>query len=279
MTFDEKAVTFECGGDTLVGVLAVPKAPAPRGVLFVVGGPQYRTGSHRQLLLLARELAADGVPVLRFDNRGMGDSEGAVRTFEEIDDDLSVAIDVMFEHVPALRDVVVWGLCGAASAALLYAHGDSRVSGLFLANPWVRTSDGMARTMVKRYYLPRLLDRSVWRRLVRGDLKLRRSLAELGSNVVRALHRRDAADLLEAFPDRMADGLARFDGKAMIYLSGNDFTAREFEEMCSTSPAWKRALARSEIEWRRLPDANHTFSTRDWRDQVTRWTREWMSSW
>ncbi|KAB8057318.1 hydrolase 1, exosortase A system-associated, partial [Janthinobacterium violaceinigrum] len=58
----------------LVGILSLPAAPGPRGVLIVTGGPQYRVGSHRQFVLLARALAAQGVPVLRFDLRGMGDS-------------------------------------------------------------------------------------------------------------------------------------------------------------------------------------------------------------
>ena len=45
---------------------------ASRGMLIVVGGPQYRAGSHRQFTLLARDVAATGVPTMRFDYRGMG---------------------------------------------------------------------------------------------------------------------------------------------------------------------------------------------------------------
>jgi alpha/beta superfamily hydrolase len=48
-------------------------------VLVIVGGPQYRAGSHRQFTLLARSLAEQGFAVLRFDYRGMGDSTGAMR--------------------------------------------------------------------------------------------------------------------------------------------------------------------------------------------------------
>src|SRR5690349_24048098 len=55
-----------------------------RGVLLVVGGPQYRVGSHRQFALLCRRLAGRGVPALRFDYRGMGDADGAARTFESV---------------------------------------------------------------------------------------------------------------------------------------------------------------------------------------------------
>jgi len=73
----------------LLFVLAAPFAQASDddrraacGVLIVVGGPQYRVGSHRQFLLLSRRLAAEGHPVMRFDYRGMGDASGAMRGFE-----------------------------------------------------------------------------------------------------------------------------------------------------------------------------------------------------
>ena len=73
----EFPVVFSCGGDQLVGM--VHPAAARLGVVIVVGGPQYRVGSHRQFVLMARDLAREGYPVLRFDYRGMGDSDGAVR--------------------------------------------------------------------------------------------------------------------------------------------------------------------------------------------------------
>jgi exosortase A-associated hydrolase 1 len=278
VNFEERAVTFDCGAEALVGIVTVPASSTERGVLIVVGGPQYRVGSHRQLLLLSRDLAASGIPVMRFDNRGMGDSEGDMRRFDAIEVDLQVAIDAFLANVPRLREVVVWGLCGAASAALLYAYRDPRVSGLFLANPWVRTEDGLARTMIKRHYGPRLLDRTLWMKVLRGELNVVRALVDLARNVTRAVGaQRPAQD--ESFPERMAEGLTRFKGKVLVYLSGNDFTAREFEEICATSSRWKRALARADLEWRRLPQANHTFSTRAWRDDVNRWTREWVKSW
>ena len=278
MKFAERAATFGCDGADLVGVLALPESPGKRGVLIIVGGPQYRAGSPRQLVLLSRDLAAAGIPVFRFDNRGMGDSDGDVRIFDQIEDDLRAAIDKFFAEAPTLRDVVLWGLCGAASSALLYAQRDHRVSGLFLANPWVRTTDGLARTMVRQYYLPRLLDRHLWRRLVSGRLNLGRSVHDLALSLWKAW-RGARAPMQETFPLRMAQGLVRFRGKVLIYLSGNDFTAREFEEMCRTSPQWKRALLRPDLEWRRLPEANHTFSSHRWREQVSGWTCEWVTSW
>ena len=95
--FEERFVAFDCDGDACIGVLAVPKLPIATddvGVLVIVGGPQTRVGSHRQFVLLARALAAAGIPAFRFDYRGMGDSAGDTRTFEHIRTDLFAALDV-----------------------------------------------------------------------------------------------------------------------------------------------------------------------------------------
>ena len=83
-TVRQLALRFRCADDArgAPGRHTDPAACAgPRGVLIVTGGPQYRAGSHRQFVLLARFLAARGMAVLRFDYRGMGDSEGAPRDY------------------------------------------------------------------------------------------------------------------------------------------------------------------------------------------------------
>src|ERR1041385_7937579 len=84
MSHVERAVTFDCASERLVGVVAEPDNASEVGVVVVVGGPQYRVGSHRQFLLLSRRLVDAGIAVLRFDYRGMGDSTGATCSFDDI---------------------------------------------------------------------------------------------------------------------------------------------------------------------------------------------------
>mgnify|MGYP000113667174 FL=1 len=100
MTYREQAVSFPVAGDLALGIAALPELtaelteqPGDCGVLIAVGGPQYRVGSHRQFLLLSRRLAAEGFPVFRFDYRGMGDSDGAMRSFENVSEDIAAAVD------------------------------------------------------------------------------------------------------------------------------------------------------------------------------------------
>lgn len=290
MSFEERALSFSCQGENLYGILSLPEQSATRGVLLVVGGPQYRVGSHRQFTLLARQLAAQGIPVMRFDYRGMGDSQGDPRNFEDINDDIRAAIDHFFENMPGLQEVVIWGLCDAASAALFYAHSDARVRGLVLLNPWVRTEQGLAKAYLKRYYLKRALDAGLWRKIMRGDFDFQaagRSLMELLRKARLASGHRSTDTGSEvpaqafdmSLPEKMYQGLHRFNGQIMLVLSGDDMTAQEFSELISTSQKWRQLLMKRKIIRRNLAAANHTFSRQAWRDQVANWTTEWIRSW
>jgi exosortase A-associated hydrolase 1 len=283
MTCSEQALVFDCKGDSLIGVLSEAALPAGRGVLIVVGGPQYRVGSHRQFTLLARHLAKSGVPTLRFDYRGMGDSEGEVRTFERVGADIRCAIDRFFASVPGLQDVVIWGLCDAASAALFYAYQDARVSGLVLLNPWVRTGMGIARAHLQHYYIRRLFQASLWQKAARGEFNVRDAAAALGKFVLAALGRSAPSDNAKEpsvrevpLPDRMEEGLRRFRGRVLLILSGDDLTAQEFKDLAKRSHGWRRLLGDRRVTRHDLPEANHTFARHDWRSQVERWTEAWV---
>lgn len=281
----ERPLVFQCGGRRLLGVLHEPGQPARRGLVIVVGGPQTRVGSHRQFLLLARWLAARGVPVLRFDYRGMGDSEGELLGFEHVSEDIEVAIDAFCSEIPGLQEVVLWGLCDAASACMMYARHDARVAGMVLANPWIRSEATMARTYLRHYYSARLLDKEYWLKFFRGEVRLSSTLKSFFSMLRQALPqgnrgsgRGDGGGSVP-FPERMREGLEGFQGKALFIFSGADLTAAEFKDKVAGSPSWQRLLSRPGITCRDYAAANHTFSSREWRDQVASWTEQWLHSW
>lgn len=287
MSARDMAFVFPCDGDMLLGVLHGASQSAKRGVLIVVGGPQYRIGSHRQFLLIARALAEAGIPAMRFDYRGMGDSDGTYGGFERIDTDIAAAIDAFTARCPKLEEIVLWGLCDAASAALFYAHRDPRVAGLVLLNPWVRTVAGEAKAYLKHYYLSRLVDGAFWRKLVSGQFSMSASLRSLldllrkASDKSARAHASPAADDLAGklempLPQRMAEGLRRFGGRVLLIICTNDLTAREFEDAAAASPQWQSLLTSPRIERRRLNGADHTFSRREWRDQISAWTIGWI---
>lgn len=270
MNFAETAIIFPCAGERLLGVLCAPVRPAETGVVVIVGGPQYRVGSHRQFLLFARRLAGEGCAVFRFDYRGMGDSTGEVRNFERVEDDIAAAIGAFQAACPNVGKIVLWGLCDGASAALLYWHArrDERVSGMCLLNPWVRSEASLARTQVKHYYGQRLLQREFWLKLFRGEVRVFASIGGLLHKLrLSAAAGKTNRELLP-FQTRMARALRAFPGKATLVLSGRDYTAKEFLEYARADPEWAAALGNSNVRQHEIPDADHTFSTKQWRGEV-----------
>lgn len=276
----EQAFVFECEGALLPAVLHLPVVTAERGVLVIVGGPQYRVGSHRHFVHLGRDLAAAGYPVLRFDYRGMGDAEGEFAGFEGVDTEIHLAIDAFLREVPALREVVLWGLCDAAAAAIGYAWRDPRVCGLVLLNPWVRTEVGEARTYLRHYYAGRLVDPVFWRRLISGGVNPIRAIGSVVDFLRRAQDKtREADGRPPDLPARMARDFGRFEGHALLALSGQDLTADEFRDVVAGSLQWQRLLDRSDMSRLDISEANHTFSRREWRDRVSAGTVQWLRGW
>ena len=216
---------------------------------------------------------------MRFDYRGMGDSIGDPRSFEDVAPDIRAAVDTFFTKVSELVEVVIWGLCDAASVALLYAYQDARISGIVLLNPWVRTPESEAKAYLRHYYVERLVNREWWLKIWRGNYNVRGSLGSFGRNVQQALGLRDASDITQALPERMADGLERFHGHVLLILSGNDLTASEFIDTSNASDKWRRLLSSPRVTRHLLPGATHTFSRREWRDQVATWSASWVASW
>jgi exosortase A-associated hydrolase 1 len=257
---DERPVVFACQGDALVGIYhALPTQECDVAILIVVGGPQYRVGSHRQFVSNARSLSAAGYPVLRFDYRGMGDSEGEYKGFEHIASDIKSAIGVLYGASQPRRGVVLLGLCDAASAALTYCASDTRVVGLILMNPWVRSEQSQAEVVVKRYYASRLRQADFWRKLTSGDFDYFGALRSLFGNVKRATQRKGPAEDL-GFIHAMRMGLAQFSGPVLIVQSGRDLTADEFRALCRRNLAWREALSRADVQVDDMIGADHTFS-------------------
>ena len=281
----ERALAFASGDAWLYGIASLPdQAPGhDLGVLIVVGGPQYRAGSHRQFTLLARDLAAAGMPALRFDYRGMGDSDGQVGGFEHAGADLRAAIDRFQQEAPSVKRVVLWGLCDGATAAALYAPQDGRVAGLALLNPWVRTEQGAARAAVRPYYRARLFEPGLWKKIASGRFDWRAALSSLRRTLAaaRGAPAQDgaaaaAAAAPAALPERMYAALTRFDGRILVLLSGADLTAQEFADLDSGPGPWRRLLEAPRVTRHRLDGADHTLSRREWQSQATQWTRAWL---
>ncbi|MDA5193592.1 hydrolase 1, exosortase A system-associated [Govanella unica] len=256
----EQAFTFDCQGDALLGFLHLPDNPSPIGLLILVGGPQYRVGAHRQYLHLARTAAASGIAAMRFDYRGVGDSEGTYPGFEHLGADIDAAIDTFKARLPHLRGVVLWGMCEGASAILIDGVRNPFVRGAALVNPWVRTASAEAQTYLKHYYGKRILSPNMWKRVLKGEVNLLRSVASVFGLVKQSRAKATATDN-RPYPDRMAAGLRAYQGRCLLLMSEHDLVAREFEDVTASAPLWSGLIKAPKVVRIDVNGSDHTFSS------------------
>lgn len=214
--------TFDCAGETLFGTLDA--APGKTGLLIVSGGNEVRIGAHRGMALLAQRLAARGVPVFRFDRRGIGDSTGNNDGFRASARDIACAA-AAFRAATGIERLVAFGNCDAATALALFG-AEAGVDALILANPWLIEQDDALppAAAIRARYAAKLRNPREWLQLARGSVNFRYLFNGL-SKIVRAQLKVTAPLATELF-----GALATWHGRATILLARHDNTALAFAE-------------------------------------------------
>lgn len=124
--YDREKVTFENTADslTLAGTLTIPKSPGkhPAVVLISGSGPQDRDETlmeHKPFLVLADYLSRRGIAVLRYDDRGFGESTGKFSgaTTADFAKDASAAVEFLKSHDRIDANQV--GLAGHSEGGLI----------------------------------------------------------------------------------------------------------------------------------------------------------------
>lgn len=182
-------------------------AGARFAALLLCSGVKTRVAPHRLYRKLAAAFVARGVPVLRVDFAGLGDSEGewpdpsldAIYGLTERGhcvDDVRSAFDWL-EARCGIRRFIAGGLCGAAVTALHVALRDSRLSALYaIGLPATYLGSGAKPAlsshelrMHRMRYLRKLVAPSSWLRFLSMKSDYRLMLRMAGE----ALRRRKAA--------------------------------------------------------------------------------------
>ncbi len=168
MTASVREEAFVVGGEApLVGTLtraAGGRPPSGTAMILLNAGLVGRAGPDGLNAQLARACAARGVPALRFDYSGVGDSpprrdrlplhEGRIR-------ETSAAVDAMEEETGA-DSFVLMGICTGADNAFQTALSDPRVQGLVLLDGYPYRTAGWW----IRHYGSRLFRASSWKTLL-----------------------------------------------------------------------------------------------------------------
>jgi exosortase A-associated hydrolase 1 len=213
--------TFDCLGSALGAT--IDDAPGATGVLIVSGGNEIRSGVFSSQAHLAARIAAAGHPVLRFDRRGVGDSEGVNMGFRHSAEDVAAALAAFRERCPALNRVVAFGNCDAASALML--SGGAGLHGLILSNPWTYEDEQADAppppAAIRARYAAKLKNPRELLRLMTGKV----NLAKLARGLLSASSQKAAPSGLA---QALKAGLARFDGPVRILVAERDRTGQAF---------------------------------------------------
>lgn len=123
-------------GRALTGVVSLPEGDAKPaiGVVLPNAGVIHRVGPHRFGVKLARTLAKQGLPVIRFDLSGLGDSGTPVDAqpyLEQAVADIRAGMDSL-GGATGVKSFIVAGICSGAKNGFNAAVADARVKGLWM---------------------------------------------------------------------------------------------------------------------------------------------------
>ena len=292
----ESPVSLEVEGAMVAGILSRPRESVSGsvGVVFVHGWSGNRSGPHGILTEFARRCATDGVPSLRFDFRGRGESagEGLESTLPSMADDLLAAAS-LFAETAGVRRIVYVGMCSGGNVAIGSLKRLPLAEGLFLLSVYpFSDGDAFARDVhrTRHYasvYLRKALHGDTWRRLFQGDVSVRGVMNVLfGHFLKRGGNKRKEGEAQETAPaSKTASPVAAESRKqeseapkkhlanlrpnlpgVMVYgdVDPDAKAARAYYG----SYVEEKALP---IEFREIEGANHNFSSVSWKKTLGDW--------
>ncbi len=289
-TLGDRAVRFG-PNERLFGILTLPNegttAPA---VILLNTGAGHHVGPHRLYVPLAREWAADGHVVLRFDLGGIGDShppsdpDPNVAYPAHMLDDTREAI-AFVRHAAPQRQVILAGLCSGGWLAFRAAGSDLNVDGIVSINPPLYLRDGSAGRQwvydgreLERYQRS-MRDPSKWMKALRG----RASYATFTRMAATAIAQRVTMGLAGRRGDVLPDGLARdliaiadYGIRALFVFSRGDNGLVYFER--HAAPALRRSNVRHLIQHVVIDDAGHACRPQAAQQRLRELLTEFVSS-
>jgi alpha-beta hydrolase superfamily lysophospholipase len=254
------------------GILATPDTAsgrAPLGLVLLNGGAVRHTGPNRMWVEAARRWARRGVPVLRFDIEGLGDSDGDERPYvanaalydPELARQASEAIADLTGAGVANRWIVA-GLCAGASWAFHAVLADpDRVSAGLLINPFAFDWEDELAAEIDVVRAGHLREAGAWGRVLSGQVsgeRIRRVAAHaLKTPVESGRRRRRRRSRVERERGQL-DRLCANDQR-LTFLIGRDepiYDRFRQEGILEELDRWPN------VSLLRLPTRDHTFRAR-----------------
>jgi hypothetical protein len=264
----EEAVLFGAR-QSLAGIVTDPTiaggARLTKAVILLNAGIVHRVGPGRIYVKIARDLAAMGFVVLRFDFSGIGDS--AVRHDHLGFDRSSVAeAQEAMEFLHATKGIehfLFLGGCSGALASFETACCDTRVTGTLLINFQMDDSEDEAaspdRKAAHYYWKYALFDSKSWRKLLTGETDYAQVIRVLRFGLERRFKFRKREPHK---PTRFAvclHGLAARGVHVVFVCSDGDPRLRDLRE--AGGRALKQLCASGDVVLDVICGADHTFSS------------------
>jgi pimeloyl-ACP methyl ester carboxylesterase len=266
----ERPVVLETDEGRLVGTVCEPTSfdPAEEWLVFLNAGRVRRMGPNRLMTTFARAWAQRGLPSLRLDLPGIGDSDGAAD-----DDEVHVPYDAGWYGGPTFtagaaaalswlaqehsaRRFAFVGLCSGAGWGFDLALADTRVASVALLNPRHLHEDGRAASLDALATVARIVRHP-------------RTLASLRGHGLRDLPRLAATGALLTVTgrgkrawqhDRLLESLSELRERGTrltIAFSDGDPGIGYFTR--HLGPDWRRQLARHGVTVEVIHGPDHTF--------------------
>jgi pimeloyl-ACP methyl ester carboxylesterase len=263
----ERPLVLQTSFGKLAAILSEPAGipAAPICAVLLNAGALRRTGPSRTWVELARGWAARGVPTVRADLEGIGESDGADHMYPR-DADLfgRHLLDQTAELLDGLERrglpsrFVLTGLCSGAYWALHTALRDRRVVSALMVNAFPMTwSDELDEETRTRRVILSLRGRA-WRRVVRRDVsrhELREALRVLAPRHLLAIGRGTGEAAHVASVDRVLDAL-RDRGTQTLLLTGREEPlVVQFER----EGRFERMAEWPNVTFEEIPSGDHQF--------------------
>ena len=180
-TIRELPIALSLEDGRLVGVLSESDAAPQICAVMLNAGALRHIGPNRMWVELARRWAAQGVPTLRIDLTGIGDSDGDASTLEQdegfyvdryIEQTQEVLAALVARGLP--ERFVLAGLCSGAYWALHAALADACVRGAFMINPRALFWHPNIEEVREARNVRKVLRWQTWRKLARGQIERER---------------------------------------------------------------------------------------------------------
>ena len=233
----ETPISIEQPSGRLWGVLCEPRDPpvAPFAAILLNAGALRRIGPGRLWVELARDWAARGVPTLRIDLEGLGDSDGdstryadtgALYTLDLVDQVIAAMDELEAREIG--RRFLLAGLCAGAYWSFHTALRDPRVEATFLLNPRALIWDESLDRERDARKIGGVVRGSSWRQVLRGEVspaRMRMILREVvvapfrarAASLIRRNRRRELDRALISLRERGRRVLLVFGGKEPLH--------------------------------------------------------------